>query len=213
VLLALALLAVLAAPPLAPPAPQDLLATARERYTAVQTYRVTLRSTHGGSSETIRYFYKKPGLVRMEFMQPHPGAVLAYDPATGQARLRPFGFAQALVLTLSPADDLVKSPTGHRVDQSDIGSLLDRASQLAKRGRTKILGEEQISGRQTLAVSVEGAPGQSEGGTHKFILNLDAAAMLPVKVRAYGLDGKLIEEVLMDDLETGVRLDDGFFRQ
>ncbi len=48
---------------------QDIISTAIENYNIVETYRVTLRSRSEDSSEEIRYYYKKPGLVRMEFIK------------------------------------------------------------------------------------------------------------------------------------------------
>src|SRR5574340_540810 len=108
----LLLLCALASPP------ADPLDAALESYGHVASYRVTLRSRSGSSSETIRYFFKKPGFVRMEFMEPHKGAILVYNPEKKIVRLRPFGFLRPVVLTLSPDSRLITSSKGHRVDAS-----------------------------------------------------------------------------------------------
>ncbi len=54
----------------------DLLAAAIEHYQTVESYRVTIRSFHEGGEEQIRYYFRKPGFVRMEFILPHAGAAL-----------------------------------------------------------------------------------------------------------------------------------------
>ena len=92
----------------------DPLDAALAGYGKVVAYRVTLRSRSDASSETIRYFFKRPGFVRMEFIEPHKGAILVYNPEEKKARLRPFGFMKPLVLTLSPDNSLITSPRGHR---------------------------------------------------------------------------------------------------
>ena len=205
-LLGLVLLLSLASPP------QDPVATALEKYDHTTSYRVTLRSGQGDSSEIIKYFYKKPGFIRMEFIRPHEGAVLIYDPIEKKVRLRPFESTGAVVLTLNPDDNLVKSAQGHRVDDSDIGALLRRVDRLKKHGQTTILGEEKVGERQTLVVRVEGEKDFAPEGRHRYILNLDETVWLPLKVRAYDTSGNLLEEVLMDDLETNVQLDDALFK-
>jgi hypothetical protein len=42
------------------------LATALESFPRVATYRVTIRTMSGDSRQIIRYFFKRPGLVRMD---------------------------------------------------------------------------------------------------------------------------------------------------
>jgi len=192
--------------------PNDPVGASLESFARVASYRVTLRAGQGDSAEIIRYSYKKPGFIRMDFIRPHKGALLVYDPATKKVRLRPFGFARALTLTLDPGNRLVKSAQGHTVDQSDIGTLLGRAQALQLKGKAEVLGEETVGERKTLLVSVEGDKDFALDGTHRFLLNLDEATWLPLKTRSYDTAGNLREEVLLDDLETDVQLDDALFK-
>jgi len=62
--------------------PPDPLASAIEHYRTVENYRVTIHSMHADGEEYIRYYYKKPGFARMEFIRPHAGTVLIYNPTT-----------------------------------------------------------------------------------------------------------------------------------
>lgn len=43
------------------------LASALESFHRVATYRVTIQSMSGDSRQIIRYFFKRPEFVRMEF--------------------------------------------------------------------------------------------------------------------------------------------------
>ncbi len=190
----------------------DPIAAALESYHRIASYRVTLHSLHGGKEEIIRYFYKKPGFIRMEFIKPHKGALLVYDPTAKTVRLRPFGFTSLFVLALDPDNSLVKSAQGHRVDESDIGALLRRVQRLQEHGATSSKGDEVVGDRKAAIVSVEGREGYSLQGIHRYLLWLDKATHLPVKVAAYDDKGKQLEEVVMSDLEVNVVLGDEFFR-
>ncbi len=80
----------------------------------------------------------------MEFIEPHKGAVLVYNPEKKEARLRPFGFFKPLVLTLSPDNRLIATPRGHRVDASDPGAPLETVKKLADRGKMAIMGHVKV---------------------------------------------------------------------
>ena len=189
----------------------DPVAVAVESYGRVETYRVTLDSRSEAGGEKIRYYFKKPGFVRMEFMEPHNGAVLVYDPFNKEVRLRPFGFLKSLVMRLSPQDRLVKSSGGHTVDESDLGALFKRVVALQKGGKTAVLDAEEVGGRMTTVVSVEGADNTEVDGFHRYLLWLDIKNYLPLKVISYDSSGRELEEVTMTDLEVDVMFPEGFF--
>ncbi|MFP5258619.1 MAG: LolA family protein [Acidobacteriota bacterium] len=193
--------------------PKDLITAAIKSYEHVASYQATLRVSHGRSKEIIRYFFKKPGFVRMEFIKPHKGAWLLYDPTTNQVRLQPFGNSKVFGLTLSPDNALVKSASGHRVDETDIGTLLERVRQLKQQGHATNQGEERLGERTTILVDVVGNPGVLVDGASRFLLNLDPATLLPLQVRTFDAAGRPLETVLMDDLQTDVAFADGFFNQ
>jgi outer membrane lipoprotein-sorting protein len=194
------------------PGPSDPVSTAMESYKKVETYSVTLSSESSDSSEVIRYYYKRPKHVRMEFIKPHKGAVLVYNPAKGRVRVRPFGFLKPLVLSLSPDNRLVKSSRGHRVDESDIGALLKAAGDIKKNGKLETLGTEEVAGRAALVISVTGDGGYTVYGViNRYLLWLDKELLLPLKAEAFGVEGDLLESVLMEDLEVNIEFEEGFF--
>lgn len=189
----------------------DPVNAAIESYIVVESYQVTLRSRSGDSSEVIRYYYKKPGFVRMEFIKPHKGAVLVYNPSRNEVRLKPFGILNSLVLTLSPDNRLVKSPKGHRVDKSDIGELLKTVRRLQNNGKTEILTDEDVGGRPATLIKVEGNGEFSVDHIHRYHLWLEKKTSMPIKASSYDVSGELIEEVLMYDLEINPRFEGDFF--
>ena len=190
------------------------VSSAIERYQAVESYQVTLRSSSEGSdAEVIRYYYKKPGFVRMEFVQPFSGAVLVYSPSTQEVHLRPFGAHRSPELTLSPANPLVRSSAGHRVDHSDIGAMLQSVKALQEHGTTDVLGEESVESRQTLHVAVTGRDNFSVEGVHRYDLWFETSLLWPLKVSSHDANNELIETVLMDDVEINPAFPDDFFNE
>lgn len=186
------------------------LTAALESFERLSSYSVTLRAV-SEKTEIIRYYYKKPGYIRMEFEEPHKGAVLIYDPVKREVLLRPFGFFKSFSMSLSPEDKLVRSSRGHTVDESDIGTLLRSAKELEENGGAEVTGAEDIGGRQAYVLKVSGSAGFSVDGVNRYVLWLDAGTFLPLKAESYDNEGKRIEEVLMDDLEIDPVFPEGFF--
>ena len=193
---------------------QSPLAQAEAAFNGLTTYTATLRSYDQGADEytqIIRFFYKRPGFIRMEFISPHKGALLAYNPETGKVRLRPFGAIKPLIITLSPGNRLIRSPRGHTVDRSHLGALIENARIIEGSGSLKTLGVEEINGREALKVEVKAQKGFQSEGVNRYLLWLDSKTRLPIKAEGYDADGEFIEGVLIDDLLVGVPISNSLF--
>jgi hypothetical protein len=190
----------------------DLIAAAQAHFHQLETYRVTVRSSvEQGESQVIRYYYQKPGFIRMEFVMPHRGAVLVYNPQTQKVRLWPFGLNTLPVLTLSPTNPLIRGAQGHRVDRSDVGALLRNIRALQDGGATTMLGEELVGRLHTVQLAIAGGPGQAVNGVHRYQVWLERGTLFPVKVVSFAAGDVPLETVLMDDAEIDVPLPVQFF--
>jgi outer membrane lipoprotein-sorting protein len=189
----------------------DPLADAIEHYRTVESYRVTIRSFHSGGDEHIHYYYRKPGFVRMEFVHPHAGATLVYNPNTRIVRLRPFGAGHFPELELSPDNSLIQSLRGQRVDRSDVGALFENVHILWENGSAELLAEENMNGRTTRHFAVTGAGDFAVSGVHRFELWLDMANQFPTKIISSDQQGNVIETVAMEALEINPALPESLF--
>ena len=106
---------------------------------------------------------------------------------------------------------MIQSSAGHKVGESDIGSLLGIVEKLQSNGKTYIMGDESLSGRQTIQVRITGIEDFTICGIHRYDLWLDKKTYLPLKIVSYDLLEEVIEEVLMDDLEIDLYLPDDLF--
>jgi outer membrane lipoprotein-sorting protein len=187
------------------------VSAAIDNYEKVRSYQVTLQSRSGGTEETIRYFYNKPGFVRMEFVKPLKGAVLVYNPYTKKVRVTPFGSLKFLYFYLDPDNRLIKSSSNHRIDKSDLGALLKSVRELQQKGKTEISGEEYVNGKAAIRLRVRGEGDDTADGIHTYELWLERRTLLPLKASSFDIEGTPIEEVLMDDLEINITFPDKFF--
>jgi len=192
-------------------APPDTLNSAIEHFHTVESYRATVHSTHADGEERIRYFYRKPGYVRMEFIHPHDGTVLVYNPITRRVRLWPFGEGRFPELNLDPDNPLIQSSRGQHVDRSDVGVLFENVSVMRAEGGSEILGEENVDGHMILHLVVTGANGFVMGKVHRYELWLSTADQFPIKVISRDLRDVIIETVKMEALEINVALPDALF--
>lgn len=187
----------------------DMLQQAIEHFQALSSYSAVMRS-YGEAEHTIRYRYKKPGYVRMDFIQPHRGAALVYRPDSGKVQLRPFGFSKSLVLTMKPSARLVRGPSGHRADESDIGVLLEHAQKLSQSGNQRVLREEAQQDSILVVLEIVGAENVLVDGVQRYLLWLDKQLKLPRRVESFDTENQLIEGLFLDDLALNVDFSDIF---
>lgn len=201
------------APPAAsaPAASPGVLERAIEHYRTITSYRVTIRSFNAGEREHIVYYYRKPGFVRMEFIRPHAGALLVYNPETRRVTLWPFGAHRFPRLDLSPDNPLIRGSGGQRVDRSDVGALFANVQALQRRGSTKVAGSESNDGHCSIHLVTTGAGDFTVSGVHRYELWLDAASEFPVKVVSEDKRDEILETVLMEGLELDPPLPDALF--
>lgn len=188
----------------------DPLQAAIDFYQTVESYAVGLISLSAGKSEIIHYYFKKPGYVRMEFETSYKGAVLVYDPLTRRVKLWPFGHRGLPVLNLNPENRLIRSPTGQRVDRSDVGVLFQNVRKLRMHGKIVVMGVEMVGGQETLHMRISGGD-VSIGAASSYELWLDRTTGFPLKVMSFDMSGQLLETVEMTDLRIHPAFPQDFF--
>lgn len=183
------------------PIEEDPIAAALARIEALDGYRMTLRSQGSGGEEVIRYSYRRPGQVRLDMEAPYPGAVLIYRPDTGKVQLWPFGSpGKRGGFTLRPTNRMVRSSRGHRVDQSDVGTLLRNVQQLQRHGSTRRLEPTTLGERAVQHVIVEAEPGRAISETARYELWFDEETHFPLRVVSHGRQGERLESVRLEDI-------------
>lgn len=190
----------------------DPLDDAQARFGALHTYQVTVRSVAAaGDRQVIRYFYRKPGWVRMEFVQPYRGMVLIYDPQTRRVRLWPFGVNHLPSLSFAPDHPLLRGTHGHRVDRSDVGALLANLRALRERGSLTLLGDAEVAGRAATGLDIVGHADSTAAGVHRYRVWLTRDTLFPLRVESFEVGGNPLETVDMADAEVDVSFPERLF--
>jgi outer membrane lipoprotein-sorting protein len=179
----------------------DPVTAALARVEQVNAYQLILRSQGDSGEEVIRYSYQRPGFIRMDMVTPYRGAVLIYSPETDQVQLWPFGASgRRPGVTLSPLNRLVRSARGHRVDQSDLATLLRNVLRLQQQGELHQLDETTVQGRRAVPLVVEGQEGHRVGEVARYELWLDSETLFPLQVISRDEQGARLEAVRMEEL-------------
>ncbi|TYT73468.1 hypothetical protein [Desulfobotulus mexicanus] len=173
-----------------------------ERFDALTNYTALLDSEGEGGRNRIYYTYQKPGFIRMDFIQPHKGARLIYNPESKRVHLQPFS-GSLIQLRLSPENRLIRDPKGHTVDRSDIGSLLRTVKKYADEGIVTLLAPESVDGLLCEGVLVEAVD-------NTWFLWVHPELGLPVKVERFSGNGEG-EIVFLRRLEVDVELGQDVF--
>ncbi len=179
--------------------------------TEYRSYSYLMKVNHDDTEDidmVIRYYYLKPGFVRMEMVKPFRGALLTYDPETGRAYLRPFRRLRGFVLDLDPGSRLIRGPSNHRVDESDVLTLLYTVRDLLSKGSQRV---EEKEG--TVLIEVVGEEGHKvRGNIARFVIKLSKETLFPTYAASFDEDGDLIEEVFFEEVVINPDLSPEFFR-
>lgn len=179
-----------------------LLSEMGAKFNALTNYTTLLDSEGDGERSKILYTYKKPGFIRMDFIQPHKGSLLVFNPITNKATLRPFG-QWFFAFDLDPGNRLITDAKGHTVDQSDIGALIRAIQESGREGSVSSLPPETLENLVCPGIRVE-------GGKTTYLVWVHPKLRLPVKVvKLFGGGEK--EVVFLRNLVVDTFLDDTLF--
>jgi outer membrane lipoprotein-sorting protein len=193
----------------------EITAKIEAAYAQLEGYRTETEVSeyqNGRLMETKRFLYtfKKPDHLRIEMQSPYPGMILVYPDENGKVAVKLGGWAGFLKLHLSPDSTLLKSSSGQRVDQTDLGLLIRHISRSVT-GRSH--GEAKISeanGRIIIEVLADNH--FLPGVLTLYRFSIDTALWLPVEVEELTPEGVLKRKAYLRSLRTLSGIPDNLFR-
>lgn len=106
-----------------------ILGKMRQAYGELTDYsmRVESETAVDGTSErqVLEYRFMKPHRIRIDFVSPHRGTALVVS-QDGRVFVRPGGFLKFLTLPLDVDNPLLQVSPGQRIDQTDLGLLIEK---------------------------------------------------------------------------------------
>jgi outer membrane lipoprotein-sorting protein len=127
--------------------PTDTLLKKMEgAYAGVNDYQANIEiRTYGkdGSFQTRKFLYtfKKPGKIRLDFEARYAGMIVVYPDQEGRVILRRF-----FTFHLAPDNPFLRDRSGQRIDQTDMGLLIEKIAQSLtdhRRGALEMTEDEQ----------------------------------------------------------------------
>jgi outer membrane lipoprotein-sorting protein len=192
-----------------------LLKKMEAAYAKVKDYRTRVEIktfNNDGISETEKFLYtfKEPNLIRIDFESPHAGMIVVYPDKNGKVVVQPAGIAHLLKLHLAPDNRLLTGSSGQRIDQTDIGLLINNVAHSLtdqRRGPIAITQEKHSVQVRVLAVN----------HFHPEILTLyrffvDEKDWLPSAVEEFTPDGTLQRSISFIGLTINNGTPDSFFQ-
>ncbi len=197
-----------------PPDIQTLLARMETAYSRVIDYRTTVEVKtfiSDGSFEIQRFLYtfKKPKRIRLDFESPHRGMKMIYPDQNGKVAVRLPGVGHLLKFHLSPDNSLLHVASGQRIDQTDLGLLIENISHSLTDQRRGALDITEENGYVRVSVLAENHFRKGTVTLYHFFIG--EALWLPEKVEESSSGGHLEREITFQNLRVNIGVSDNFF--
>jgi outer membrane lipoprotein-sorting protein len=192
----------------------SILKRMESAYVQVKDYQTNVEvKTYGGgesfATEKFLYTFKKPKRIRLDFESPHSGMVLVYPDESGKVSVRPGGVAHILRFHLSSEDPLIRGASGQRIDQTDLGLLINNISHsLTDQAR----GPVEIEEDGDIRIRVLAVNHFQKGVVTFYNFFIDKRLWFPVKVEESTPDGRLKRVITFQNLRINIGFTDSFFQ-
>ncbi len=183
-------------------------------YARVSDYQTEMEVSEYRNGKAIekkrfRYTFRKPDHLRIDMESPDHGVVLIYPDKAGKVFVKPAGWMRFMKLHLSPDNSLLKSRTGQRLDQTDLGLLIVNIARSItdwRRGEIKMSREDE---RVLIEVLAQDHFQASVLTIYRFAI--DTTCWLPAGVEEFSQDRVLKRRVIIRNLRTSVAVPEDFF--
>ena len=162
------------------------------------------------TTENFLYTFKKPNQIRIDLETSHPGMILVYPDRNGKVGVRPSGWASFLKLSLAPDSFLFKVSSDQRIDETDMGLLIENiAKSLTDERHDQPVIEE--AGEHIL-VGILADNHFRKGVLTRYEFLIDKNTWLPVQVSEFTPKGLPERRVTFNDLKVNIGVKDSFFQ-
>jgi outer membrane lipoprotein-sorting protein len=194
---------------------QSLLQKMKAAYSDVVDYRTRVVVKDYWSSADLRtkeflYTFKKPERIRIDIEQPYPGMVMIYPDKNGEFVVAPSKWTLFMTLHLSPDSFLLKTASGQRLDQTDLGLLIRNIAHSVTDQRRGPLEIAEQDAHMLVNVLAENHFRRDVLTLYRFVI--DEQLWLPVAVSESTPDGTLKREVSFQDLRLNTGVPDSYFQ-
>lgn len=209
----------------------DVVAQTHRSYDKVFDYQCIYITSNvngeGIDKHTVRYFFKKASLIRIELLEGVVKGFVAFY-RDGEIRLKPRGFLflkrmflppRKMFLpfgdayTFDPGDRLVRSPgRGYRIDESGIDNLIDRADSWVRKGEAVLTKKELVFESECYLIEAIPTTLVGKNPITRERLWVDVETNLPLQYEVYEAGDRMVHSRAFKDLKVNIGLSDKLFR-
>jgi outer membrane lipoprotein-sorting protein len=157
----------------------------------------------------FKFYFKKNKKIRVDFFDPHPGLTITYIDDDKAATVFPIRSLPVFRVRLSVDNPLLKTLSGQRINQTDMGYFIDFILKNVKKVEQK--GNDFYEDAQRVEFLVLALDYISERSLEKYRISISKEHWLPTRIERYSLEGKLLEVTNIKDYLLNTNLKDKFF--
>ena len=158
----------------------------------------------------FKFYFKRTKKVRVDFLQPYPGSTVIYSEGNEDATVIPFRFLPGLNLHMSLKNPMLTTPTGQRLDQTDMGYFIDFISRSLRKMEQK--NGELRQDDEKIILFIKALDYLHGEKMEKYRIVISKKNWLPIRIERYELDGTPLESIQIKNYNINTRLDDHLFR-
>jgi len=184
-------------------------------YDEVKDYQTDVEVTiykKDGTFKTERslYTFKKPKWIRLDLLSSHPRMILVYPDRNGKVLMRLPGLLPVFTFHLMLDDPLLETPSGQRIDQTDLGLLIKNIRHSLTDQRR---GPVSISeGKDTIQIQVLANDHFREGVETVYQFLISKEQWLPVEVGRSTPMGVQEGRIIFRNLRININIPDSLFQ-
>jgi outer membrane lipoprotein-sorting protein len=164
----------------------------------------------GYERHQFKFYFKRTKKIRLDFSQPYPGSTVIYSEGEEEATVIPFRFLPGLNLHMSLENPMLKTPTGQRLDQTDMGYFIDFISRSLKKIEQK--NGELREDQEKIILFLKALDYLNGEKMEKYRIVISKKNWLPIRIERYELDGTPLESIQIKNYAINTHLDDHLFR-
>ncbi|MHC1742390.1 MAG: outer membrane lipoprotein carrier protein LolA [Syntrophobacteraceae bacterium] len=195
--------------------PQTVIGNMQTAYDSTRDYQARLVITGFGndpafrSPHKLRYVFKKPNRIRIDFEHPHPGMTIVYPDTRGKVVVRPVRGLSSFLFHFKPESRFVEISPGQQINQTDLGILI---ANIGRSLNNLFLGDLQLEeDREHLIIRVLSDNPFARGTPTRYTFTIDKALWLPVAVEESTAARVLKRKVVYEDLRINTGVADRYF--
>ena len=157
----------------------------------------------------VKFFYTNEKKFRVDFSHPYKGVSIFYEDGDEELTVRPFRFLPALKFRLSIDDRIARTPSGQRIDQTDVGYFIRF---IFNNLETIRQGQNEFHEDEDRIVFLFWALDYIEGKhLEKYRVFVSKESWFPLRVERYDREGALLELIVFRNHAINSHLEDTLF--